>query len=544
MTDATQAVPASSGERRELKKRATTDENVRKRYAKERRFKAYGMTAVGLAVTMLVVLMVDIVSTGYTAFFQNVVALNVTIDPERLRIGSDRDPETLSRAPYRLVVRDALKEQFPSVEGRRERRSLYGLVSNGADLAVRDVVLADPSIIGTTQAVWVKTSDDIDTLLKGQMTDITRWEPPGIATPIGTQREVRVSVGANAFTNIVADVNDRLEELAEDREDELETLRGIIEAERAQLDNVTGEQRENLQTAIEGNVAEAERLAETIADLRQRAASTGGTEQMNRELPSYLVKINGGLVKVTEVSNSEITGQALVPLDSEAEAAPGTWEIVSYETPAADRRVSDQEIAWISVLQEEGNVENRFNWAFFQTGDSREPELAGIWGAVVGSFYTLVVTLLISFPIGVLAATYLEEFAPKNRWTDLIEVNINNLAAVPSIVFGLLGLAVFLNFFGLPRSAPVVGGMVLALMTLPTIIIASRAALKSVPPSIRQAALGMGASRIQTVTHHVLPLAMPGILTGTIIGMAQALGETAPLLMIGMVAFIVDIPGG
>ncbi len=151
---------------------------------------------------------------------------------------------------------------------------------------------------------------------------------------------------------------------------------------------------------------------------------------------------------------------------------------------------------------------------------------------------------MLAFPVAVLASIYLEEFAPKNRWTDLIEVNINNLAAVPSIIFGLLGLAVFLNFFGLPRSAPVVGGMVLALMTLPTIIIASRAALKSVPPSIRQAALGMGASRIQTVTHHVLPLAMPGILTGTIIGMAQALGETAPLLMIGMVAFVADIPGG
>jgi phosphate transport system permease protein len=206
--------------------------------------------------------------------------------------------------------------------------------------------------------------------------------------------------------------------------------------------------------------------------------------------------------------------------------------------------VKDQEIAWISVLEEQGRIENRFNWSFFQTGDSREPEQAGILGAVVGSFFTLIVTLLISFPIGVLAAIYLEEFAPKNRWTDLIEVNINNLAAVPSIVFGLLGLAVFLNVFGMPRSAPVVGGMVLALMTLPTIIIASRAALKSVPPSIRQAALGMGASRLQTVTHHVLPLAMPGILTGTIIGMAQALGETAPLLMIGMVAFIVDVPGG
>ena len=189
-------------------------------------------------------------------------------------------------------------------------------------------------------------------------------------------------------------------------------------------------------------------------------------------------------------------------------------------------------------------MKKRFNTTFFTAGDSREPELAGILGAAAGSFFTLVVTLLLSFPIGVAAAVYLEEFAPKNRWTDLIEVNINNLAAVPSIIFGLLGLAVFLNFFGLPRSAPVVGGLVLTLMTLPVIIIASRSALKSVPPSIREAALGVGASEMQMVAHHVLPLALPGMLTGTIIGMARALGETAPLLMIGMVAFIVDIPAG
>ena len=171
-------------------------------------------------------------------------------------------------------------------------------------------------------------------------------------------------------------------------------------------------------------------------------------------------------------------------------------------------------------------------------------EQAGIRGALLGSFWTLLVTLLISLPVGIAAAVYLEEFAPQNRLTDLIEININNLAAVPSIVFGLLGLAVFINFFGLPRSAPLVGGLVLSLMTLPTVIISSRAALKSVPPSIKEAALGLGASHMQTVFHHVLPLAMPGILTGAIIGMAQALGETAPLLMIGMVAFIVDVPGG
>ena len=217
---------------------------------------------------------------------------------------------------------------------------------------------------------------------------------------------------------------------------------------------------------------------------------------------------------------------------------------IRADVAESDRRVSDKEIDWFTRLKDRGIVESQFNVGFFTHGDSREPELAGILGAVMGSIYTMMVTLALSFPLAVGAAIYLEEFAPKNKWTQLIEVNINNLAAVPSIVFGLLGLAVFLNVFGLPRSAPVVGGMVLALMTLPTIIIAARAALKAVPPSIREAAYGLGASPLQVVFHHVLPLSMPGILTGTIIGMAQALGETAPLLMIGMVAFVVDIPGG
>lgn len=205
-------------------------------------------------------------------------------------------------------------------------------------------------------------------------------------------------------------------------------------------------------------------------------------------------------------------------------------------------RISQRQIEWMNTLAERGEAELRFNRGFFTNGDSREPEQAGIGGAVVGTLLTLIVTLLLSFPIGVAAAVYLEEFAAQNRWTDFIEVNINNLAAVPSIIFGLLGLAVFINFFEIPRSAPVLGGMVLTLMTLPTVIISSRAAIKAVPPSIREAALGVGASKMQMVLGHVLPLAMPGMLTGAIIGMAQALGETAPLLMIGMVAFIVDVP--
>ena len=217
---------------------------------------------------------------------------------------------------------------------------------------------------------------------------------------------------------------------------------------------------------------------------------------------------------------------------------------IDADLPESERRLNDKQIGWFERLKERGLVVTRFNTTLFTNGDSRSPELAGIRGALMGSLFTMLVTLALSFPLAVGAALYLEEFAPKNKWTQLIEVNINNLAAVPSIVFGLLGLAVFLNFFGMPRSAPLVGGLVLTLMTLPTIIIASRAALKSVPPSLREAALGVGASKVQTVFHHVLPLALPGMLTGTIIGMAQALGETAPLLMIGMIAFIVDIPGG
>ena len=217
---------------------------------------------------------------------------------------------------------------------------------------------------------------------------------------------------------------------------------------------------------------------------------------------------------------------------------------IRRDVPETERRVNDKQIIWIDQLTGAGRLKKQFNRTFFKNGDSREPELAGIRGAAMGSLFTLAVTLALSFPVGVAAAVYLEEFAPKNRWTDLIEVNINNLAAIPSIVFGLLGLAVFLNFMNLPRSASTVGGLVLTLMTLPTIIIASRASLKSVPPSIREAALGVGASKMQTIVHHVLPLAMPGMMTGTIIGMARALGETAPLLMIGMVAFIVDVPQG
>ena len=259
----------------------------------------------------------------------------------------------------------------------------------------------------------------------------------------------------------------------------------------------------------------------------------------------YALVSSGAAFELREMvlNNPDLIGtraQVWVPADDDVDMLIKGH--IDRTAPASDRRLNDDQLRWLDALLKQGHIERRFNTTFFLAGDSREPELAGIRGALMGSILTLSITLLLSFPIGVGAAIYLDEFAPRSRWTDLIEVNINNLAAVPSIVFGLLGLAIFLNFFELPRSASLVGALVLSLMTLPTVIIAGRAALKSVPPSIREAALGIGASKMQMVTHHVLPLALPGMLTGTIIGMARALGETAPLLMIGMVAFIVDVP--
>jgi phosphate transport system permease protein len=221
------------------------------------------------------------------------------------------------------------------------------------------------------------------------------------------------------------------------------------------------------------------------------------------------------------------------------------WLPVASKVDMAAKGKGDPATArLVSALGQRHALKRSFNGQFLSASDATDPSAVGVWGALKGTFLTIVVTMLLAFPIGVLAAVYLEEFAPRNRWTDAIEVSINNLAAVPSIIFGLLGLAVFLNIMNLPRSAPLVGGMTLALMTMPVIVIAGRNAIKTVPPSIRDAALGVGASKMQVTFHHVLPLALPGIMTGTIIGMARALGETAPLLMIGMRAFIAAPPGG
>ena len=361
--------------------RQKVEAGLPRRRRKEFLFRSVGMLATAVGIVFLGVFFASLIADGSTAFKQTFLKLDIELSEDTLAPDGELD---LAYADFDGLVRSALRDALPEVSGRSDRRELYRIVSIGASYQVRDLLAANPELLGTTQTMWVPASTNVDMLIKG---------------------------------NIDASVD------------------------------------------------------------------------------------------------------------------------------AALRPISDKQIAWVQALQESGRLDTRFNKALFSNGDSREPELAGIRGAVMGSLYMLVVTLALSFPIGVAAAIYLEEFAPRNRWSDLIEVNINNLAAVPSIVFGLLGLAVFINWAALPRSAPLVGGLVLTLLTLPVIIIASRASIKAVPPSIREAALGLGASQTQVVFHHVLPLALPGMLTGAIIGMSRALGESAPLLMIGMVAFIVDVPG-
>jgi phosphate transport system permease protein len=356
---------------------------LRRRHAAERRFRAYAITAVGIAAGLLALLVVSIGSRAYSGFRQTYLTLPVLLDRETVDPAGTSDPAVLAEANYLGLVKQALRSRFPDVTARSEQADLYALISMGAADAVKTHVLAMPQDLGSTATFRFEASDKVDALVKGR---------------------------------------------------------------------------------IDRNLS------------------------------------------------------------------------------AEDRGLSDLQIAWIDDLRAKGQVDVGFSRTFLTSGDSREPELAGILAALTGSAMTLAVTFLLSFPLGVAAAVYLEEFAPTNRWTSLIEVNINNLAAVPSVIFGLLGLAILLNFFSLPRSSPLAGGIVLALMTLPTLIIAARAAIAAVPPSIREAALAIGASDVQVVLHHVVPLAMPGILTGSIIGMARALGETAPLLMIGMVAFIVDVP--
>lgn len=362
------------------------DIGIGRRYRAERRFRLYGILAVSVGLIFLAIMLVSIVSKGYTAFWQTEVTLPITFDEKVLDPDNKRatDPNVLVAANYPKLAQDALLAKLGvDPKDKPLAGKIKGFISDAARTQLRDIVVANPAVIGTTQNVDLLVNANIDSAFKGQ---------------------------------------------------------------------------------------------------------------------------------------------------------------VDLSVPEKNRKISDQQVTWMNQLAKDGTLAEHFNTGLFTYGASSRPESSGMGVAIIGSFYMMVIVLLLALPIGVAASIYLEEFAKKTRLTDLIEVNINNLAAVPSIVFGLLGLAVFINFLGLPRSAALVGGLVLTLMTLPTIIIATRAALAAVPPSIRSAALGLGASKMQMVFQHILPLAAPGILTGTIIGLARALGETAPLLLIGMVAFVADYP--
>ncbi len=478
---------------------------VRARYRAEARFKFYGLAAIGLTAIFLVVVLADIVVRGLPAFWQHKLVFDVTVDRAEIDPQGTRDPAVIRAGDFQALVRNTLRAQFPEVSDRAGRRLLDGILSSGASDTLRERVVADPSLVGQTVKVPVLTSDDADLYYKGIGTRIERHPGRGILTVSGTADEITMLSSSNDFASDVTTVKRALSVHARELRKEADTLRPFIrqmEARKTELERglALAPASTSIQRDLANLIGEIEILSQKVKELDEQAAALqarfegAGEETLDDKVPSLLVAVNGGLVKITQVGNAKATGTVLLPLESAADANPGSWQVVTYVTPASNRRVSDREVAWLERLKEKGHVENAFNWAFFTSGDSREPELAGIRGALFGSALTLFVTLILCLPIGVAAAVYLEEFAPKNRLTELIEVNINNLAAVPSIVFGLLGLAVFLNFFGFPRSAPLVGGLVLALLVLPTIIIASRAALKAVPPSIKEAALGVGAS--------------------------------------------------
>jgi len=534
---------------------------LKARYRAEFLFKSLGLGAVLVAAGFLVIFLSTIITQAIPAFTQNYVKIAVELKPETFnpRNASGADlPAAIGAANYDAVVAGAVRAYFPAATDRTARRALGNLVSSGAPSILRRQAMANPAWLGTTQEVYLPLDDNADLYLKGQTTETVVTRGAGDLSVSGTTGQIELSSTIANFQPLLAAIKTQLtivranlqrdlagkERVASGQERDITALRQAAEA-------ATGAARERLQGRVE---TEGRQLAATqnditqlrqrIETLTQRINGADQSETLDNTVSSYLVRINGGIVKLSQIQNARATGEVLIPLASTNVAAPGAWEIVRIVQTEANRRITDREIAYLESLKERGLVERRISREFFFGGASREAELAGVWVAIVGSFLTLLITLGLSFPVGVAAAIYLEEFAPKNRWTEMIEVNINNLAAVPSIIYGLLGLAVFLNVFGMPRSAPVVGGFVLALMTLPIIIIASRAALRAVPPSVKEAALGVGASHQQAVFHHVLPLAMPGILTGTILGMAHALGETAPLLMIGMVAFVVDSPRG
>ncbi|WP_367187002.1 phosphate ABC transporter permease PstA [Neomegalonema sp.] len=516
---------------------------LRSRRAADLRLRIYGLAAIGFAALALVALLWSTFGKAGAAMTAHSVVMSASLPAAQIDPQGLGTPEALRRGDYQGVVRNAMQAEFPGVTDRAGRRELAALLSSGAPDDLREQVVAGDLALDQPVRLKLLASDDADLYFKGYYGRLTDLPAAGVARVAEAEGVFWLTLPNDEAAPVLAALDADLRAQAT-------TLRAQAEAQQRGVTHheglaagLAGAQAEANRASLDGFAARRDELLAQAAALEAQADAPGASGILNPQIPSFLFRTGESWARVAEAGPQ---GLRLEPLTGVAagDSAQGAWGLYETGRPSAGRRVSDRQIAMLETLETRGEVESGFNWRFFTSSDSREAELAGVKGAIIGSFWTLLVTFLFAFPIGVSAAIYLEEFAPKNRLTNFIEVNINNLAAVPSIVFGLLGLSVFLNFLGMPRSAPLVGGLVLGLMTLPVVIIASRAAIRAVPPSIRDGALGLGASRMQATFHHVLPLAMPGIMTGAIIGMAQALGETAPLIMIGMVAFIVDTPTG
>lgn len=531
--------------RKDLHTSEAARKRVRKRYQAQTRLKLAGMAAIGFAALALVTLLYSVLSRALPAVTESYISLDINLDKAVIDPQGNNDTDVIYSASYSKLIKTALKQKFPGL-GRTEKRQLYKLVSDAAGYELRDHVVANTSLIGKTISFDLLADDDADLFTKGRLGKVADIPTLGLAHPVGgTARgdEISVYIQSNSLGAGLDKVKQALAEHADVINKQALNQQRAVRTMQAKLKLATkDDERGKLQAQQKVFQDKYDYLMKQVNDLKNRSTRSGGTEKLDTTLPSLFLSLNGGVIKVTEISPDQIKGVVMLPLASANDAKSKDWGLQLVITPQDNRKISDNQIIWLGQLAKDDQIKRTFNWHFFKSADASEPEEAGILGGLLGTFWTMLVTFLLAFPIGVMGALYLEEFAPKNIMTYLIEVSINNLAAIPSIVFGLLGLAVFVNFFGMPYSSSLVGGIVLALMTLPTVIIASRASIKAVPPSIREAALGIGASKVQTVFQHVLPLAMPGIMTGSILGMAQALGETAPLLMIGMVAFIVDPP--
>lgn len=527
---------------------------ARKRHASETWFRWFSFSMVAIAAIFCAVLLGSIMLQSANALTEHRLDLTVQVTQEKADPAGTRDPIAIRQdGDFYGLVQDELLRRFPTAEADGRMFDLFEMAASVSAVPIAREISADPTVIGKSLDISIPLNDDISLFFKGAMGDVTEIAGQG---PLSATRleggSWQLAAGASGFGDAAGRLKAGVQGGLTGQQLKIDQARAEVarlEAETAGLKAInepTEAQKAALEegeTALLLRQAEAEAAVAALASSQAALAGTGGFE-LGSSKPTMLVEAGNTTWHVRAVSNASLTAVpvAVEGAEPDANVDDGSWKIVYISTAEDSRPVNDTEIAFARRLMADGAISEGLNRTIVTRSDSNEPELAGLAAAFFGSILTLVVTAFCAIPLGIAAAVYLEEFAPKNRWTDLIEVNINNLAAVPSIVFGLLGFAVFLTFFGMPRSAPLVGGLVLALMSLPIVIIASRAALKAVPPSVRDAALAVGASKMQAVFHHVIPAAVPGIMTGSILAMAHALGETAPLLMIGMVAFIADVP--